>query len=64
MRTRVETCTDGVAAIVPEALAAQTWLRGGGLSTSTTLADLLAGIAPDNLHSEWAVGPPVGAELL
>jgi antitoxin component of MazEF toxin-antitoxin module len=29
-----------------------------------TLAELLAGITPENLHGEWAAGPPAGAELL
>lgn len=33
-------------------------------SRSKTLADLLAGITPDNLHGEWLTGPPVGAEQL
>ena len=78
MHTRVETCPGGVAVVVPEALAAQAGLRvgspaevevsGGQLvvrpSGPATLADLLAGITPDNLHGEWAAGPPAGAELL
>ena len=29
-----------------------------------SLADLLAGITPENLHGEWAAGPPAGVELL
>jgi antitoxin component of MazEF toxin-antitoxin module len=29
-----------------------------------TLAELLAGITPENLHGEWAPGPPAGAEIL
>lgn len=29
-----------------------------------TLAGLLAGITPGNLHGEWAAGPPAGAERL
>jgi antitoxin MazE len=78
MRTRVETCPGGVAVVVPEVLAAQAGLRGGGpaevefaggrlvvrASAPPSLADLLAGITPDNLHGEWAAGPPAGAELL
>ena len=78
MRTRVETCPDGVAVVVPAALAEQAGLRGGGPaevelsggrlvvrpSGPATLADLLAGITPDNLHGEWAPGPPAGAEPL
>ena len=78
MRTRVEKCYGGVAVVVPEPLAAQAGLRAGGPvdlewadgrlivrpGGSATLAELLAGVTPDNLHSEWAVGPPAGAELL
>ena len=26
-------------------------------------AELLAGVTPENLHAEWANGPPLGAEL-
>jgi antitoxin MazE len=78
MRTRVEKCPGGLAVVVPEPLAARAGLRegapaeleltdgrlvvrAGGLAT---LAELLAGITPENLHPEWADGPPVGAELL
>ncbi len=32
--------------------------------TRPTLAELLAGITPENLHEEIDFGPPVGAELL
>jgi antitoxin MazE len=78
MRTRVETCPGGVAVVVPEPLAAQAGLRGGGPAEvelaggrlivrpagPATLADLLAGFTPDNLHGEWAAGPPAGAEML
>jgi antitoxin component of MazEF toxin-antitoxin module len=78
MRTRVEKCTGGLAVVVPEALAGQVGLRAGDVadlelaggrlvvspSTPATLADLLSGITPTNLHEEWADGPPVGAELL
>lgn len=78
MRTRVETCPGGIAVVVPEALAVQAGLRGGSPAEvelaggrlvvrpagPATLADLLAGITPDNLHGEWAAGPPAGAELL
>ncbi|MFO0805297.1 MAG: hypothetical protein U0791_19510 [Gemmataceae bacterium] len=78
MRTQVETCPGGVVVVVPEAVAARAGLRGGEPaeleiaggrlvvrpSGPATLADLLAGITPDNLHGEWASGPPVGAELL
>lgn len=78
MRTRVESCPGGVAVVVPADLAAQAGLRGGGPaeielsggrlvvrpSGPATLADLLAGITPENLHGEWASGPPAGAEML
>jgi antitoxin MazE len=78
MRIRVEKCAGGVAVVVPESLAAQAGLNVGtnadieladgrlvvrpcGLNT---LADILARITPENLHSEWAAGAPAGAELL
>jgi antitoxin MazE len=78
MRTRVEKCSGGVAVVVPEALAFQAGLRDGGPvelelaggrlvvrpEGSATLAELLSGITPENLHEEWAAGPPAGAELL
>jgi len=78
MRTRVETHPGGIAIIVPQTLAARAGLHSGGAaevelsggrlvvrpSGPTSLAELLAGITPNNLHGEWAVGPPAGAELL
>jgi antitoxin MazE len=78
MRTSVEARPGGVAIVIPEAVAARAGLRGGELAElevaagrlivrpagSATLAELLAGITPENLHEEWAAGPPVGAELL
>jgi antitoxin MazE len=78
MRTRVEKCPGGLAVVVPEPLAARVGLRVGGPvdlelaegrlvvrpAAPATLAELLAGVTPDNLHSEWADGPPAGAELL
>jgi antitoxin MazE len=78
MRTRVEKCPGGLAVVVPDSLAAQAGLRdglqvdlelaGGRLVVRpdgpATLAELLAGVTPENLHSEWADGPPAGAELL
>ena len=78
MRTHVEKCPGGLAVVVPEPLAAQAGLREGDPADlewadgrlvvrpggPITLAGLLAGITPENLHSEWADGPPVGAELL
>ncbi len=78
MRTRVEKCPGGLAIIVPESLAVQAGLHDGGAAdlemadgrltvrpgTLATLAELLAGVTPENLHSEWAAGPPAGAELL
>jgi len=78
MRTRIESCPGGVAIVVPEAVAARAGLRGGEPAEvevaggslvvrpagPSTLAALLAGITPENLHGEWAPGPPVGAELL
>ena len=78
IRTRVEKCPGGLAVVVPEPLAAQAGLRdgapvdlefaGGRLVVRpggpATLAELLAGVTSENLHSEWADGPPAGAELL
>jgi antitoxin MazE len=78
MRTTVENCPAGVAVIIPAALSTRVGLRGGEpadveltggrlvLSPAgpETLAELLAGITPDNIHCEWAAGSPVGAELL
>ena len=78
MRTRIEKCPGGVAVVVPAAVAARAGLydgdsadlevTGGRLivrpAGSATLAELLAGITPLNLHGEWAAGPPAGADLL
>lgn len=78
MRTRVENCPGGVSVVVPEAVAARAGLRGGehaDLEVSadrlvvrpvgaSALIDLIAGITPDNLHEEWAAGPPAGSERL
>ena len=78
MRTRVEKCPGGLAVVVPEPLATQAGLRDGGPAdlelaggqlvvrpgAPATLAELLAGVTPQNLHEEWAAGPPDGAELL
>ena len=76
MVTRVEKCPDGLAVIVPTSLANQAGLHdglpvvlefaGGNLvvrpKSSPTLDELLARITPENLHGEWADGPPAGAE--
>ena len=79
MRTRVEKCSSGLAVVVPEVFAAQIGLRDGGPvemelaggqlivvrpDGPATLAELLSGITPENLHEEWATGPSVGWELL
>lgn len=78
MRTSVESCPGGLAIVIPEAVAARAGLRGGEPAEvevaagrlvvrpagPATLAGLLAGITPENLHGEWAAGPPAGAELL
>lgn len=78
MRTRVEKCPGGVAIVIPEAVAARAGLRGGEPAEfevaggrlvvrpagPATLSELLAGITPENLHGEWAAGPPAGAEML
>lgn len=78
MRTRVQKCPGGIAVVVPDALAAQAGLVEGGpaelelaggrlvvrAAGPGTLAELLAGVTPENLHGEWAAGPPAGAELL
>ncbi len=76
MVARVEKCPDGFAVIVPTSLANQAGLHagfpivlefaGGYLvvrpKSSPTLDELLARITPENLHGEWADGPPVGSE--
>ena len=78
MRTRVEKLSDGLAIVVPELMAVEAGLREGGhaeveLSDGrlvvrpggpATLAEKIAAITPDNLHGEWADGPPGGAERL
>lgn len=78
MRTRVEKCVGGVAVVIPEPLATQVGLHDGDSADleltgdhlvvrsprPETLADLLAGVTPENLHAEWVAGPPTGAELL
>lgn len=78
MLTRVEKCPGGLAVVVPEPLATRSGLRPGESAelelgegqlivrpaNPTTLAELLAGIMPENLHEEWAAGPPAGTELL
>lgn len=78
MRTCVESHPAGVAVVVPHALAASAGLHSGGPAEvelsggrlvvrrpgPASLAELLAAITPDNLHGEWAAGPPAGAEQL
>jgi antitoxin MazE len=75
MHTHIETCASGLAILVPEPLAKKAGLRPGApaelewtdgkwLARSETLAELLAGITPENLHAEQFSGPPMGAELL
>jgi len=78
MVARVEKCSGGLAVIVPTSLADQAGLHdglsvvlefaGGNLvvrpKSSPTLDELLERITPENLHGEWANGPPAGAELL
>ena len=78
MLTRVEKCAGGVAVVVPELLAAQAGLIHGGPADlelaagrlvvrpagPRTLAEMLAAVTPENLHGEWAPGPPAGAEIL
>jgi antitoxin MazE len=78
MRTHIEKCPGGLAVVVPSPLAAQAGLRDGGPveieltgnrlvirpTGPATLAELLSGLTPDNLHEEWAAGPPTGIELL
>jgi antitoxin component of MazEF toxin-antitoxin module len=34
------------------------------LRKKKTLAQLLAGVTPENLHGEWETGPAVGGEAL
>ncbi len=78
MRSQVEKHPGGLAVVVPESLAIRAGLRdgesvdvelaGGRLVVrpggSATLAELLAGVTRDNLHGEWAAGPPAGDESL
>lgn len=77
MLTRVETHPGGVAVLAPRSLAdragirsdrpADLEVRDGQLvvrAAPETLQELLAKITLDNVHSEWASGPPTGAELL
>jgi antitoxin component of MazEF toxin-antitoxin module len=78
MRTSVESRPGGVAVLIPEAVATRAGLRGGEPAElevaggrlvvrpagPAMLAELLARITPENLHSEWAPGPPAGAEIL
>lgn len=78
MRTQVKKCPGGLAVVVPEPLAARAGLHDGVQvdlqradgrlvvrpDVPATRAELLAGVTPENLHSEWADGPPAGAELL
>ncbi len=78
MRIRIERCPGGAAVVVPEAIAARAGLHDGESADlevtagrlivrpagQATLAELLAGITPSNLHGEWAPGPPAGVELL
>ena len=78
MQALVKKCPGGFALVVPEALAtlagladgepAELEATGGRLiirgAAPDTLAALLAGVTADNRHGEWAVGPPVGGEVL
>lgn len=78
MRASIESRPDGVAIIIPETVAVRAGLRGGESADvelaggrivvratgRATLAEMLAGITPENLHGEWAACPPRGAELL
>jgi antitoxin MazE len=78
MTTRIEKCLGGLSVVVPESMANEVGLFEGsnaevrvtngrlivGPAELTTLDDLLARITPDNLHEEWAAGPPVGKEIL
>lgn len=75
---RVERCPGRLAVVVSEPLATRSGLRHGDSAelelaegrlmvrpaSPTTLAELLAGITPENLHEEWAAGLPAGTELL
>ena len=78
MLSHIEKCPGGLAVVLPESLAIQSGLQDGGavdieltsgrlvirLGNPETLAQILAGITPENLHGEWTTGSPVGAELL
>ena len=78
MNIAVEKRPGGLAVFVPELLAARAGLREGGraeiewadnrlvirLGGESALAAMLAQITPENLHDEWAVGPPSGVEML
>ena len=78
MQTRIERSSGGLMVLVPDAIAKRIGLREGESAEldvienrlvvrpvgPTTLAELLAGITPENIHPEWDTGPPVGRELL
>ena len=75
MQTHIEACASGLAIFVPEPLAKKAglqpgtpadleWAGGKWIARSENLADLLAGITPENQHTEQFSGPPIGAEVL
>jgi len=77
MLTRVDSCPEGVTVFIPDSLAAQVGLQVGTTAhlelsgdrlliqgnPPGRLAGLLAGITPENIHSEWQTGPAVGKEV-
>jgi antitoxin MazE len=79
MHTCIQRVGDQLAVPIPPALAAAAGLREDSsievalvegklvispASNKPTLAELLEGITPENLHGEWETGPAVGGEML
>lgn len=78
MQARIRRLADSLAVCIPPATAAETGLAEDSLIElapvagqliftpalrKPTLAELLQGITPENLHSEWETGPAVGVEV-
>lgn len=78
MQARVQRLGEDMAVCIPPAIAAESGLVEDSLielalvagqliitpaKRKPTLAELLSGISPENLHVEWETGPAVGAEV-
>ena len=78
MKTHIEKCIGGLAVVVPETMAVEAGLKEGTPvdleltagrlelrpRNPVALEDLMAQVTPENLHGEWAKGPPIGSEIL